>query len=127
MIRLSILGALGRSWGLAPAPIPGSSPGPHPACPKLPLSKVKSVELTTSVLSKSALASYPIWPTDLPNVTFNVVNSTDFTTLKSTFGKSYGQIGYDARADFDNNDVVNSTDFTLLKGNFGQSGCGPNL
>jgi len=56
---------------------------------------------------------------------FNVVNSTDFTTLKATFGKSFGQPGYDNRADFDNNDVVNSTDFTLLKGNFGQAGCGP--
>jgi len=56
---------------------------------------------------------------------FNVVNSTDFTTLKATFGKSIGQPGYDNRADFDNNDVVNSTDFTLLKGNFGQAGCGP--
>ncbi|MFL5734906.1 MAG: proprotein convertase P-domain-containing protein [Chloroflexia bacterium] len=58
---------------------------------------------------------------------FNVVNSIDFTVLKATFGKSYSQPGYDARADFDNNDVVNSTDFTLLKGNFGQSGCGPGV
>src|SRR5207249_9668882 len=78
----SVLDPLPGSSGLAPVPIPGSSPGPHPACPKLPLSKVKSVELTTSVLSKSALASYPIWPTDLPNVTFNVVKSVAFTTLK---------------------------------------------
>jgi hypothetical protein len=58
---------------------------------------------------------------------FNVVNATDFTTLKATFGKSYGQPGYDARADFDNTDVVNATDFTLLKGNFGQAGCGPGI
>jgi plastocyanin len=58
---------------------------------------------------------------------FNVVNSTDFTTLKATFGKSYGQPGYDARADFNNSDNVDSTDFTLLKNNFGQAGCGPNV
>ena|SRR5438046_740574 len=58
---------------------------------------------------------------------FNVMNSSDFTSLKATFGKSYGQPGYDARADFDNNDAVNSTDFTPLKGNFGQAGCGPGV
>jgi len=55
---------------------------------------------------------------------FNVVNVTDFSVLKVTFGKAYGDVGYDARGDFDNNDVVNSTDFSLLKGNFGSSGCG---
>jgi hypothetical protein len=55
---------------------------------------------------------------------FNIVNAADFTTLKATFGKSYGQFGYDSRADFDNTDVVTAADFTLLKGNFGQAGCG---
>jgi len=54
---------------------------------------------------------------------FNVDNATDFTALKATFGKSFGQAGYDARADFNNSDVVDATDFTLLKANFGQAGC----
>ena len=49
------------------------------------------------------------------------------TTLKASFGKSYGQLGYDARADFNNSDNVDALDFTLLKGNFGQSGCGPGV
>jgi hypothetical protein len=54
---------------------------------------------------------------------FNVVNSSDFTTLKSTFGKAYGQPGYDERADFNQTDNVDSTDFTLQKNNFGSAGC----
>jgi hypothetical protein len=55
----------------------------------------------------------------------NVVNSMDFTILKSTFGKSNGQPGYDGRADFTGDTVVNSLDFSLLKGNFGQAGAPP--
>ena len=54
---------------------------------------------------------------------FNVVNASDFTVLKNTFGKSYGQPGYDARADFNNTDNVDASDFSLLKGNFGAAGC----
>src|SRR5207253_6907683 len=48
----------------------------------------------------------------------DIVNATDFTILKNTFAKSYGQAGYDATADFDNNDIVNATDFVALKNNF---------
>jgi hypothetical protein len=55
----------------------------------------------------------------------NVVNSTDFTILKNTFGKSLGDPGYDPRADFSNDNVVNSTDFSILKGNFGLGGAPP--
>jgi hypothetical protein len=58
---------------------------------------------------------------------FNVVNSSDFTTLKNSFGKSYGQPGYCACADFNQSDNVDATDFSLQKGNFGQAGCGPAL
>jgi hypothetical protein len=54
---------------------------------------------------------------------FNVVNASDFTTLKNTFGKAFGQVGYDARADFNQTDNVDATDFSLLKGNFGSAGC----
>src|SRR5205823_892571 len=56
---------------------------------------------------------------------FKVVNSVDFTALKATFGKAFGQPGYDDRADFNNTDNIDATDFNLLKGTFGQSGCGP--
>jgi hypothetical protein len=55
----------------------------------------------------------------------NVVNATDFSILKGTFGKSLGQVGYDARADFTGDDVVNAGDFTLLRTNFGLAGGGP--
>ena len=54
--------------------------------------------------------------------TDNVVGSQDFSTLKSTFGKSSGQPGYDDRADFNRDGVVSSAYFSLLKGNFGQGG-----
>ena len=57
----------------------------------------------------------------------DVVSGQDFSTLKSTFGKGYGQLGYDGRADFNNNDVVNTTDFNLLKNTFGSGGCPPIL
>jgi plastocyanin len=55
----------------------------------------------------------------------NVVDATDFTILKGTFGKSQGQVGYDDRADFSGDLTVNATDFTLLRATFGQSGGGP--
>jgi plastocyanin len=47
----------------------------------------------------------------------NIVNSTDFNSLKNQFGQS-GQ----RSADFDYNQVVNSSDFNVLKGNFGVAG-----
>jgi Dockerin type I domain len=53
----------------------------------------------------------------------NVINAMDFTILKSTFGKSMGDPGYDDRADFNGDQVVNTADFTLLRGNFASSGC----
>ena len=51
----------------------------------------------------------------------NVVNATDFTILKATFGRSTGQLGFDDRADFNGDQVVNSVDFTLEKRNFGHT------
>jgi plastocyanin len=56
----------------------------------------------------------------------NNTDATDFTTLKSTFGKSVGQPGYDERADFNNDTTVGSSDFTLLKSTFGQAGAASN-
>ena len=55
----------------------------------------------------------------------NVVNVNDFTIMKSTFGKSVGQLGYDDRADFTGDQLVAVSDFTLLKGSFGLSGAPP--
>jgi hypothetical protein len=52
----------------------------------------------------------------------NVINVGDFNILKNTFGKSLGQPGYDARADFNADDVVNVNDFNFQKNNFGQAG-----
>src|SRR5947208_1608119 len=53
----------------------------------------------------------------------NVINAVDFTLLKSTFGKSMGDPGYDDRADFNGDQVVNTADFTPLRSNFASSGC----
>jgi hypothetical protein len=55
----------------------------------------------------------------------NIVNTQDFSILRQSFGKSMGDPGYDARADFDNNRVVNLLDFNLVKTNFGQAGAEP--
>jgi hypothetical protein len=55
----------------------------------------------------------------------NVVDVTDFSILRSTFGKSVGQSGYDDRADFNGDEAVNATDFSLLRSNFGTSGAPP--
>ena len=55
----------------------------------------------------------------------NVDNSVDFSILRSTFGLSIGQTGYDERADFDGNQVIGATDFGLLKSNFGTGGVPP--
>ena len=52
----------------------------------------------------------------------NQVDIVDFSILRSTFGKSSGQPGYDGRADFDANQQVDTLDFSLLRANFGQSG-----
>ena len=55
----------------------------------------------------------------------NVVNTTDSSILKNTFGKAPGDPGYDSRGDFNNDNVVNSTDFNLLRANFGTAGSPP--
>jgi hypothetical protein len=55
----------------------------------------------------------------------NVVNVSDFNILKSTFGKSQGDPGYDDRADFTGDHVVNVSDFNFQKANFGTSGSPP--
>jgi hypothetical protein len=51
-----------------------------------------------------------------------VVSSLDFNIVKITFGTGLGDPGYDARADFNNDNLVNSLDFNLLKANFGIGG-----
>ncbi len=55
----------------------------------------------------------------------NIVNTSDFSILKITFGKTIGDPGYDARADFNGDNAVNTTDFNLLKNNFGLEGAPP--
>ncbi len=54
----------------------------------------------------------------------NLVNITDFSILAVAFGKSSGQPGYDARADFNGDTIINITDFSLLASNFGKTGVG---
>jgi glucose/arabinose dehydrogenase len=55
----------------------------------------------------------------------NLVDITDFTLLRSTFGPVCGQPVYDDRADFTGDCLVDITDFALLRGNFGQAGPPP--
>ena len=55
----------------------------------------------------------------------NVVSAVDFAILKNTFGKSYGQPGYDDRADFNGDNVVNAVDVSLQRSNYDQSGAPP--
>lgn len=50
----------------------------------------------------------------------NIVNTQDFTILKSAFVTSN-----DARADFNNDGTVSTADFNLLRNNLGQSGAPP--
>jgi hypothetical protein len=56
----------------------------------------------------------------------NITDATDFIAVKNAFGRSPGQPGYDARADFNNDAAVGSADFTLLKTSFGQAGAPAN-
>ena len=55
----------------------------------------------------------------------NAVNITDFSILKSSFGKANGDPGYDERADFTGDNAVNISDFSILKNNFGLGGAPP--
>ncbi len=57
----------------------------------------------------------------------NIVGLGDFNITRSSFGKTVGDPGYDARTDFNSDNVINTTDFNLLKSNFGQGGAPPVL
>jgi hypothetical protein len=52
----------------------------------------------------------------------NAVTLADFSILASSFNRSTGQNGYDARADLNGDGSVSLTDFSLLAGNFNQVG-----
>ncbi|MCK6578870.1 MAG: hypothetical protein L6Q98_12255, partial [Anaerolineae bacterium] len=55
----------------------------------------------------------------------NHVNISDFSILSAAYGKSQGQSGYDARADFTGDSSVGISDFSLLAYNFGLVGVPP--
>jgi len=50
----------------------------------------------------------------------NVINITDFSILRTTYGRQRGQPGFDARADFNEDGVIDLADFSLLRTNFGK-------
>ncbi len=52
----------------------------------------------------------------------NQVTSPDYLILRTAFGKTSGQTGYDARADLNGDGQVTSPDYLLLRQNFGKSG-----
>ena len=55
----------------------------------------------------------------------NVVDITDFSLLRASFGESAGDPGYNANTDFNRDSTVDITDFSLLRANFGTSGAPP--
>jgi titin len=52
----------------------------------------------------------------------NLVDVTDFSLTRATFGKTCGDSGYDGRADWTGDCLVDISDFALLRGNFGLVG-----
>lgn len=52
----------------------------------------------------------------------NLVTTLDFNTVKVAFGKGFGELRYDDRADFTGDRVVSAQDFNLLHVNFGSGG-----
>ena len=55
----------------------------------------------------------------------NVVDISDFSILRATFGRSCGDAGFDPRADFNGDCTVDVSDFSLLRSNFGSGGAPP--
>jgi plastocyanin len=55
----------------------------------------------------------------------NIVSTIDFSLLRASFGKAFGDPGFDERADFNSDNVVNSLDFSILRSSFGQAGAPP--
>ena len=47
------------------------------------------------------------------------VNALDFSAMVPTYGKSSGESGWNASADFDNSGMVNAFDFSLMVPNYG--------
>src|SRR5439155_5413365 len=50
----------------------------------------------------------------------NFVGLADFNIMDASYGRRYGDPGYDDRADFTGDRLVNVADFNLLKNNFGR-------
>src|SRR5688572_29984910 len=52
----------------------------------------------------------------------NVVNVFDLSLLATIYGKSFGEAGFDSRADFNNDGVVNIFDLSILANNYNLTG-----
>ena len=52
----------------------------------------------------------------------NLVDITDFSLLRASFGKACGDVGYNPNAEYTGDCLVDISDFSLLRGNFGQAG-----
>jgi hypothetical protein len=55
----------------------------------------------------------------------NRITASDFIILRNTLGKSVGQPGYDARAEFTGDSIVNIVDYSFLRSGFGLGGAPP--
>jgi len=49
-----------------------------------------------------------------------VVNAVDLSGVRNSYGKSAGQVGFDARADLNVDGVVNSVDVSVIRTNYGK-------
>jgi len=107
--------------GFVTFPLGSLVPGSYNVRVKGPrnLAMCGSVTLTGAVSTSTEMGTQPAGDAD----NSNLVSSVDFSIMRASFGKSFGQPGYDARADLDNTDAVSSADFTLLRGSFGLGGC----
>jgi hypothetical protein len=55
----------------------------------------------------------------------NIVDISDFSLLRATFGRACGDVGFDGRSDFNGDCTVDVSDFSLLRSNFGSGGAPP--
>ena len=52
----------------------------------------------------------------------NCVRGNDFSILRSTYWRGTGDVGFDARADFDRSGFINAADFSLLRTHYWECG-----
>ena len=108
-----------KSGSLAIAQVSGAAPGTYDISAVTPhcLTNVKKGVVTDAPSTAIDLGTLLEGNAD----DSNIINITDFGLLAASYGKSSGDSGYNARADFDRNGIINIADFGLLAANYGKS------